>query len=102
MYIFHVKFAQFIAEMASYLAVFLIIVIKTELKSFFNAISLILHKVKCNLRHAGSPKVIKSEQRGFEKGALQEQINTLKIREKVIHKIYENKNFNSRIKSFVD
>ena len=40
--------------------------------------------------------------RGFKKGALQEQINTLKIREKVIHKIYENKNFYSKIKNFVD
>ena len=39
---------------------------------------------------------------GFKKGALQEQINTLKIREKVIHKIYENKNFYSKIKNFVD
>ena len=100
MYIFHVKFVQFIGEMASYLAVFLIIVIETELNSFFNAISLILRKVKSKLRHAGSPKVIKSA--GFKKGALQEQINTLKIREKVIHKIYENKNFYSKIKNFVD
>lgn len=54
--------------MASYLAVFLIIVIETELNSFFNAISLILRKVKSKLRHAGSPKVIKSA--GVQKRSL--------------------------------